>query len=530
MDQFNLVKELVLDLLGWGVSPEYLVDCGLSREAVFYTFMELNLRLPQNLDVSGLLPSPSLPVQTLKDDTQALPIDNTKSSLNHPLPEKPSIRMSPVLVPTSDAQGLSHGQDLSDMEARRKLELQARKAVLASRRKKAAPNSIEPSTATSTSPATPAVLDGSIVDEPSPIAPVAAIDDFLKSMIETTSTPTQSSTSIPLRKARTLSGGVPLGVSPTTTTFPTNTPIAPTFPSTNVDVKEEVTHSIQEGAPLPSRQGSGSATSTSAIASSVDSGKSTPAPLVRQTSGLSSGSTTPPAETTRDQRAQNTFSSTSSGGQYSNGRRGTKRPVAMDFVDVGHDAGSQLNASAQPPYVRRKLTGFAGLGTHAHRKCVIDVSDSEEDVDEDTTGKQVSRTDPVLSSALSTPYGTMTPQLAPRPPSTRPASSTGINAQKSASPSLSPEALEEKERQIKQMRELIARREQERLRKLAEVSLFGLLIILSVVGGRVEVALALTSCVNNARNPGPRLLHHPPPRPRIPPGRYCQGRLPPLCL
>ena len=57
MEQFNLAKELILDLLGWGVSPEYLVDCGLTREAVFYTFSELNLRLPSNLDVSGLLPS-----------------------------------------------------------------------------------------------------------------------------------------------------------------------------------------------------------------------------------------------------------------------------------------------------------------------------------------------------------------------------------------------------------------------------------------------------------------------------------------
>ena len=53
-EQYDTAKDIVLDLLGWGVPPEYLVDCGLSREIVFYVFLELNLRLPANLDVSGL--------------------------------------------------------------------------------------------------------------------------------------------------------------------------------------------------------------------------------------------------------------------------------------------------------------------------------------------------------------------------------------------------------------------------------------------------------------------------------------------
>ncbi|KIY72000.1 hypothetical protein CYLTODRAFT_80088 [Cylindrobasidium torrendii FP15055 ss-10] len=54
--QYDACKDIVLDLLGWGVTPEYLAQCGLSREIIFFTFTELNLRLPANLDTTGLSP------------------------------------------------------------------------------------------------------------------------------------------------------------------------------------------------------------------------------------------------------------------------------------------------------------------------------------------------------------------------------------------------------------------------------------------------------------------------------------------
>ncbi|EPQ51151.1 hypothetical protein GLOTRDRAFT_141255 [Gloeophyllum trabeum ATCC 11539] len=44
-------KTLVLDLLGWGVPPEYLVDAGVSGQVIYRVFTELNLRLPKNLAV-----------------------------------------------------------------------------------------------------------------------------------------------------------------------------------------------------------------------------------------------------------------------------------------------------------------------------------------------------------------------------------------------------------------------------------------------------------------------------------------------
>ncbi|KZP16096.1 hypothetical protein FIBSPDRAFT_866331 [Athelia psychrophila] len=44
-------KDIVLDLLGWGVTPEYLVDAGVSSAALYAIFKDLNLRLPSNLDM-----------------------------------------------------------------------------------------------------------------------------------------------------------------------------------------------------------------------------------------------------------------------------------------------------------------------------------------------------------------------------------------------------------------------------------------------------------------------------------------------
>ncbi|KJA23935.1 hypothetical protein HYPSUDRAFT_564161 [Hypholoma sublateritium FD-334 SS-4] len=51
-EELHLAKILVLDLLGWGVAPEYLVESGISAQAIFRIFTDLNLRLPTNLVVS----------------------------------------------------------------------------------------------------------------------------------------------------------------------------------------------------------------------------------------------------------------------------------------------------------------------------------------------------------------------------------------------------------------------------------------------------------------------------------------------
>ncbi|KAJ7284680.1 hypothetical protein C8J57DRAFT_1289338 [Mycena rebaudengoi] len=48
-DELDSAKSLVLDLLGWGVEPEYLVDCGVSPAVIHRIFTDLRLRLPRNL-------------------------------------------------------------------------------------------------------------------------------------------------------------------------------------------------------------------------------------------------------------------------------------------------------------------------------------------------------------------------------------------------------------------------------------------------------------------------------------------------
>jgi hypothetical protein len=52
-EELEYAKSLVLDLLGWGVSPEYLVDAGVSPQIIFKIFTDLRLRLPYNMTVVG---------------------------------------------------------------------------------------------------------------------------------------------------------------------------------------------------------------------------------------------------------------------------------------------------------------------------------------------------------------------------------------------------------------------------------------------------------------------------------------------
>lgn len=52
--ELERAKDIVLDLLGWGMPPEYLVDVGVSSVALRRIFTDLRLRLPGNLDMKLL--------------------------------------------------------------------------------------------------------------------------------------------------------------------------------------------------------------------------------------------------------------------------------------------------------------------------------------------------------------------------------------------------------------------------------------------------------------------------------------------
>lgn len=467
MEQFNLVKELILDLLGWGVSPEYLVDCGLTREAVFYAFSELNLRLPSNLDVSGLCPFPSFPSAqsrgisshsqnwTSSDtpplvpklDRPAAPAEVARRpSVSHTLPPKPiAAPVSPTSSTFPSSNGATSGPNLSDMEAQRRQELLARKAVLASRRKKpvsstAISKSFDPS-AMNDQPDAPN-------EEPMRLVSSDTVDSFLNSMLGSASTlPAASATHSPEIPA-VAHRAADLTRSPSTSLIDFD----------QVDPSSSMTHAYgvpESGMELPGVPNERVVVDFSSQRPVIDrrgSGSSGNTPL------QSSFSTTPASS------RRSTTPNTTASYITANAKRGTKRPVAMDFVDEGPMSSGPVALH----HSRRKPTSFAGLSQNIARKCVIEFSDSEDDGDEGTSFK-FQDANPSITVREPIANRSETPTI--RPPSARIPNSATTPAASPKTPEIAPSSLLEKEEQIKRMREMIQNRERERLRRLAEVRL-----------------------------------------------------------
>jgi hypothetical protein len=88
LEELNQAKVLILDLLGCGLSPENLVEAGISKQCLVPCLRELKLRLPSNIDLSDVVlfdpppdmnssSHPPLPPGLPKDDTQqTLPMQN----------------------------------------------------------------------------------------------------------------------------------------------------------------------------------------------------------------------------------------------------------------------------------------------------------------------------------------------------------------------------------------------------------------------------------------------------------------------
>ncbi|KAH9851530.1 hypothetical protein C2E23DRAFT_732716 [Lenzites betulinus] len=456
--QYETAKDIVLDLLGWGVPPEYLVGCGLSREIVYYVFIELNLRLPSNLDTTGLPPvSTSQPaVSQASSSTAAL-----RPSLSHPsLPPKPQLSVGTVsdmddtrslsataapFIPASSEpvppnMVSSSNTSLHDMEQQRRQELLARKAVLASRKLK------QKVAASSISSSRPAEFS-SVKDVP--MVPTKVVDDFLQS-IEPVTTGTASGSVI-------AAPYTPSSPAPSRSLYDMDMDDVPGL-TTGPDLITEYTPLSR---PPPARSGSMSTVTTprspgvpqSAVPSTSERPFHPPPSrtLSINTTPLSYGG----GEDDMD-AIPGLFQSQATPDDDDKppaARRGTKRPVAADFVDM--EPGPPKPYTKGPPdyfraNIRRKTTaGFAGL---TQRRCVIDVSDSEDDEHDPVRGGDFPmRTDSRASKVV-------TPQLTAAP--TPRGQSPGIP------PAPTPSVLQEKEEAIRKMRELIAQREQSRKKKI----------------------------------------------------------------
>ncbi|KIP02889.1 hypothetical protein PHLGIDRAFT_122053 [Phlebiopsis gigantea 11061_1 CR5-6] len=444
-EQYNRGKDALLDLLGWGVPPDYIIDCGVSREMIYYAFTEMNLRLPPNFDTTGLPPAlpytsaspePITPSAHFSRSRRASSAKGPAGDLHPSLPQKPTApRGSPPtdsttlsaaaasFVPSATLsaipmQSADSPPSLIDMEQQRRQELLARKAVLASRKKQVASESMPPST-------------GARPESKPTVAIPAAVDDFLNSIGSAT-----SDLAVEKAVAENYDDRMDVDDQDVDDQIPGLSLAVPT--SKLSETRSPSAESTSPNAPL-----------SAAPAESEDSVRS-----------ASADQSPPPAEGSESSGDNNTPRPSSAGP-----RRGAKRPVAADFVDEPATprpyTHHHQHIHSHHPYARKRTTYFAGLNPHV-RRMVIDLSDTEEeghdnekdDDDEEDIATQTKR---------------MSSQQPSRPPTRLGLSSSLPVTGSLPSPNGLPKAaaLHEKEQQIKKMRELIARRERAIMDKLA---------------------------------------------------------------
>ena len=425
-EQYDRSKEMILDLLGLGIPPEYLMLCGITRELIYFTFTELRLRLPTGFDTAGIPQySPEFLQSLFESEKPAKTPDPVSStSRTEPQQAQPTDRHADVpsgstsAAPTVPIPG---SPSLLDIEQQRRRELLARKAVIASRKGKhpqaSALRTPSPQSTNVSSINTPFKdVEMSSVE----ITPAATVDDFLNSIGPSKSATVHESPPPPVKPE---SDGMDIDEIPGLG---------------GVWVSDEFDPPVIEPVPalVPTDVPSSSAMPPDASNS-----------VVTSTGALSSGESTPllPGDSIAPQRL------------------GAKRPVAADFVDAEklqshayYPSFPNGHPPTHPSHAKRRPGGFASI-TSA-RRCVIDLSDSEdEEYSEDAPHQSTSLPSTRRVSfnshfAINTSFTSMnTP-----PP-------TGIN-------SLSNVTLLEKELEIKRMREMIAQKEQMRLRKLVGVS------------------------------------------------------------
>jgi hypothetical protein len=356
------------------------------------------------------------------------------------------VKVEPTSPSATDSPS-SHS--LHMIEQQRRQELLARKAVFASRKAKQ-----------SDSPGGSSSRDRDV--EMPYVAPTETVEDFLKSIPAVDSETAENGSSSPsLRPAR--------------YTSPENMEVDQAFLGL---VTPQSTSSAEPSAFYSAdSEMSGAAGTILPVTDAPPLSGSSTAPSSDTYSGASS--ITAPADYSN---STTPILASATPGFDTNGlqRRGTKRPVAADFVDFDHGPGSSRassgngyssNGYAHPNLLRRNTGSFAGVS--GMRRCVIELSDSEDDGDGEGTGDNGPHDGPSYS-----------PMVFARPPrfsgngtpnssnsfANGEGRSTPLNLINSNASGMSPAALAKKEEEIKKMRQMIAQREELRQKKLAAMS------------------------------------------------------------
>ncbi|KAF8799005.1 hypothetical protein BYT27DRAFT_7228246 [Phlegmacium glaucopus] len=434
MDEYDTAKDIILDLLGWGVPPDFLVDCGLTKELVFYVFTELNLRLPDNFDSSDIIPYTPESFTRLQQYVLMPPPplpENNRTTIDVTTEVIPRVTPPPLPSPTILSSDNPSNTDLHDMERQRRQELLARKAVQASRRlKQSASIETPPNISQSDSSST----DKQDVSMAAVIS-TEVIEDFLNSIG-------------PVRDTEHLDGILPLlsdkdqGMDDAQIiTVPRLPPASPAFSSANTDdIDPSPPSTAYSHGPLSS-----SAEPPPTSVDSLASAASNFFQLSEANLTIDSGSRLSPP------REPNTHP-----------RRGM-RPVASDFVDFdptprGNESKSRLEPPAFSSGIIRRLNLAANFRDIGSRRCVIDLSDSEDDVEQEVK-ERLQQSQLIVEDQAWLKRDRRSKASNYHPPASIKSSLSGNQ---------SPAALMLKELEIRRMRELIAKREEEtRLKKLA---------------------------------------------------------------
>ena len=72
-EEYEEAKGLILDLLGFGMTPEDLIDTNVSKRLIVYCMREMNLRIPFNVDLSDIVPYEPPSVMPLRSEASPSP-------------------------------------------------------------------------------------------------------------------------------------------------------------------------------------------------------------------------------------------------------------------------------------------------------------------------------------------------------------------------------------------------------------------------------------------------------------------------